>query len=136
VIKASKSLRAIKLCVPNPNPQQPSGAIGVWKTLAAFVPKQWDVQLKVRHCQRRFIVHGFRLRNSSALIAPANLALQSRVLWSASRKAGDAENRRGEPEASGAAAAKPFSMPATRRTPAVYILPRVCEQLASREFLY
>ena len=44
------------------------------KTLAAFIAKQWQIDLGVRQCQRLFRQFGFRLRKPRPLIAGADPA--------------------------------------------------------------
>lgn len=44
------------------------------KTLAAFIGKQWQIDLGVRQCQRLFRQFGFRLRKPRPLIAGADPA--------------------------------------------------------------
>ena len=46
------------------------------KTLAAFIGKQWHIDLGVRQCQRLFRQFGFRLRKPRPLIAGTDPAQQ------------------------------------------------------------
>lgn len=59
-------------------PSEAGMRVNLWdgKTLAAWIEKQYAVQLGVRQCQRLFRQFGFRLRKPRPLIAKASPSRQ------------------------------------------------------------